>query len=46
MKVEAIAECPAQPENFEHELWDVYDPDKDPFDVAYWENDENFKDEQ
>ena len=46
MKVEAIAECPAQPKDFEHELWDVYDPDKDPFDVAYWEDDSNFADEQ
>ena len=46
MKVEAVAECPAQPEVFEHELWDVYDPDKDEFDVAYWEDDSNFPDEQ
>ena len=46
MKVEAIAECPSQPKEFEHELWDVYDPDKDPFDVAYWEDDSNFSNEQ
>ena len=46
MKVEAIAECPSQPKEFEHELWDVYDPDKDPYDVAYWEDDNNFKDEK
>ena len=46
MKVEAIAECPAPPKASHHELWDVYDPDNDPIDLAYWENDDNFKDEQ
>ena len=46
MKVEAIAECPAPPQEGHHELWDVYDPDNDPYDVAYWEDDDNFKDEQ
>ena len=45
MKVEAISECPAPEEEFKHELWDVYDPDNDEYDVAYWENDDNFPDE-
>ncbi len=47
MKVEAIAECPATPvsEDAEREMWDMYDPEKDEFDVDYWENDENFPDE-
>lgn len=46
MKVEAIAECPAQPltEDQERELWDFYAPDDDDFDVEYWENDKNFMD--
>ena len=48
MKAEAIAECPAQEvtEDMERELWDVYDPSKDEFDVDYWEDDSNFPDEK
>ena len=48
MKVEAIAECPAEivTEDGERELWDIYDPEKDEYDVEYWENDKNFPEEQ
>ncbi len=46
MKVEAIDECPAPQREETHELWDVYDPDNDPIDLAYWEDDSNFLDEQ
>lgn len=48
MKAEAIAECPAQTvtADDERELWDIYDPDNDEYDVDYWENDANFPDEQ
>lgn len=48
MKAEAIAECPCLPltEDQERELWDIYDPDKDEYDVEYWENDANFPEEE
>ena len=46
--MEAIAECPAEivTEDGERELWDIYDPEKDEYDVEYWENDKNFPEEQ
>lgn len=48
MKAEAIDECPSQQEDMDsqRELWEVYDPDKDEYDVAYWEDDSNFPDEK
>lgn len=45
MKVEAIAEIPAEPKESKHELWDVYDPANDEYDVDFWENDDNFNED-